>query len=217
MICEHPDWNAWCLSCEPPCKQCTICKAWIPSRSTQQQSAYGRVGQGNALPGQQPDFEEALRKFGATQPAVERRPETLGEDQRVKKKVRNFDTGATRDTDAGKLDYAGFLSPIVLERFARYMHEHRLQSDGQLRDSDNWKRGMPIAEYFKSLKRHVMDLWMLRDGYPQLAKDTNIESVMCAVMFNIHGMLYQYLRGENMEADIQPLRSCPEQMELPLP
>ena len=30
--------------------------------------------------------------------------------------IREFATGASRDTDAGKLDLEGFLSPLVLER-----------------------------------------------------------------------------------------------------
>jgi len=36
-------------------------------------------------------------------------------------KVRTFDTGATRDTEDGKLDYEGFLSGRVLKRYAEYM------------------------------------------------------------------------------------------------
>ena len=54
--------------------------------------------------------------------------------------IRKFETGATRDTDEGKLDFEGFFSPIVMERFAEYMNKHRRQSDGQLRDSDNWQK-----------------------------------------------------------------------------
>ena len=33
-------------------------------------------------------------------------------------KIRKFETGATRDTDQGKYDYEGFLSPVVLDRFS---------------------------------------------------------------------------------------------------
>jgi len=54
-----------------------------------------------------------------------------------KNKTRYCNTGATRDVDNDKYDYEGFLSPIVLHRYAQYMHKHRLQSDGELRDSDN--------------------------------------------------------------------------------
>lgn len=72
----------------------------------------------------------------------------------VSNKIRTFDTGATRDTDEGKLDFEGFLSPLALERFAEYMNKHRQQSDGSLRDSDNWQKGIPVKQYMKSMWRH---------------------------------------------------------------
>jgi hypothetical protein len=68
--------------------------------------------------------------------------------------VRTFSTGATRDTDEGKLDFEGFLSPTVLKAFAEYMHEKRKMPDGSLRDSDNWQRGIPVDAYMKSMWRH---------------------------------------------------------------
>ena len=54
--------------------------------------------------------------------------------------MRTFDTGATRDSDNDKLDYEGFLSPLVLRRYAEYLHKHRKQSDGKIRTSDNWQK-----------------------------------------------------------------------------
>jgi len=33
---------------------------------------------------------------------------------------RTFDTGATRDTSQDKLDFEGFLSPLVIKRFGEY-------------------------------------------------------------------------------------------------
>src|SRR5262249_20215749 len=60
--------------------------------------------------------------------------------------ARIFKTGATRDTDTGKLDYEGFLSPLVLKRYAEYMHQHRVMKDGAMRASDNWQRGIPLDE-----------------------------------------------------------------------
>ena len=78
--------------------------------------------------------------------------------KRKKSKVRKFESGATRDTDEGKLDFEGFLSPLVLERFARYMHKNRVQSDGSLRDSDNWQNLFGEDHYavcMKSLWRHL--------------------------------------------------------------
>lgn len=105
--------------------------------------------------------------------------------------IRKFDTGATRDTDEGKLDYEGFLSPLVLERYAEYMHKHRFQADGNLRDSDNWQKGMPRKVYLKSLWRHFMDTWKLMRGIS--VKDVTLEEALCAILFNAMGLLHELL------------------------
>ena len=52
--------------------------------------------------------------------------------------MRHFKSGATRDSDETKIDFEGFMSPLVIERFGEYMTKHRIQADGGLRDSDNW-------------------------------------------------------------------------------
>lgn len=110
--------------------------------------------------------------------------------------VRTFDTGATRDSDDRKLDYEGFLSPLVLKRFAEYMHVHRVQSDGELRDSDNWQKGMPRDAYMKSMWRHFMDVWALHRSRADVAENCDIEEALCAVLFNVQGYLHEVLKGE---------------------
>lgn len=106
--------------------------------------------------------------------------------------MRIFETGATRDSEEGKYDYEGFLSPLVMVRFAEYMHQHRKQSDGNLRDSDNWQKGIPQEQYMKSSFRHFMDMWMMHRG-SQLSEAT-MEDTLCALMFNIQGYLFEELR-----------------------
>ena len=107
---------------------------------------------------------------------------------------RTFDSGATRDTDQGKYDYEGFLSPLVIERFGQYMDKHRHQSDGQLRDSDNWQKGIPQEQYMKSGWRHFMDWWLYhRDRYPEQHHD-DTEDALCALMFNVMGYLHEHLK-----------------------
>ena len=81
------------------------------------------------------------------------------------KVMRSFDTGATRDTTEGKLDMEGFTHPMVEKQFAKYMNMNRLQSDGQLRDSDNWQKGIPQDAYMKSLRRHHDDAWLQQLGW----------------------------------------------------
>ncbi len=106
--------------------------------------------------------------------------------------LRKFDTGATRDSVEGKPDYEGFLSPLVIDRFAQYMNKHRVQPDGQLRNSDNWQLGIPQDAYMKSGFRHFMDWWRQHRGYK--GQDTMEES-LCALMFNVQGYLHELLKN----------------------
>lgn len=106
---------------------------------------------------------------------------------------RQFETGAYRDTEDGKYDYEGFLSPAVLERFAKYMHEHRLQSNGEMRSSDNWQKGIPTDVYMKSMFRHFMDVWS-EHRYPIDAEVQ--EEALCALLFNVQGYLFELLGGK---------------------
>ena len=110
----------------------------------------------------------------------------------AKLKVRKFSTGATRDTNDGKLEFARFMSPAVIKRYAEYMHRHRLQSDGTMREPDNWRRGIDQSVYMDSLMRHVMELWQNQSGM-EVADD--VEDVLAAIMFNSQGMLFEILQS----------------------
>ena len=105
--------------------------------------------------------------------------------------MRKFKTGATRDDDLSKLDFEGFYSPLVMERFAEYMSKHRKQADGKLRDSDNWQKGIPKEVYIKSCFRHFMDWWKFHRGYK--GRD-DLEEALCAVIFNAQGYLFEILK-----------------------
>jgi len=109
--------------------------------------------------------------------------------------TRTFATGATRDADVDKYDYEGFLSPTVLERFAEYMHANRVQSNGDVRDSDNWQKGIPRDQYMKSMFRHFMDVWGQHRA--SAANDTLVgEDALCALLFNVMGYLHETLQWE---------------------
>lgn len=105
--------------------------------------------------------------------------------------MRKFSTGATRNSDDNKFDYEGFLSPLVLERFAEYMHKHRKQADGELRSSDNWQKGIPREAYMKSGWRHFFSWWKSHRG---LKTEEDIEESLCALLFNVQGYLHEYLK-----------------------
>lgn len=111
----------------------------------------------------------------------------------AEREMRVFESGATRDGEADKFDYAGFNSPLVEQRFAAYMHLHRKQADGSMRGSDNWKAGIPIDAYKRSIARHWLDLWLHLEGQGHAAMDPDIESVLCALRFNVNGMLFEHI------------------------
>lgn len=108
--------------------------------------------------------------------------------------IRVFPTGATRDTAQGKHEPWGFTSALAEKRFCAYMHEHRKQSDGELRDSDNWKKGIPLDAYKHSLSRHIQDLRLILEGFPEQAGESDTETVLCAVLFNVQGMLHETIK-----------------------
>lgn len=106
-----------------------------------------------------------------------------------------FATGATRSTAADKIDYEGHINPEVLAIYGNYMHQHRVQRDGQLRASDNWQQGIPVYRYMKSLVRHHTELWRMWRGNPVINPDSEqfftFRDVLCAILFNVMGMLYE--------------------------
>jgi hypothetical protein len=110
-------------------------------------------------------------------------------------KIRKFSTGSTRDTNEGKLEYARFFSPEVLHSFAKYMHKNRIQSDGQLRDPDNWKKGMSFQVYMDSMARHYWDIWLHHEGSSEMATET-LEDSLAGLMFNTMGFWFDKLKNE---------------------
>jgi hypothetical protein len=104
--------------------------------------------------------------------------------------VRTFETGANRDTDEGKLDYEGFISPFAWHRFGQYMLSCQYLKDGTLRSSDNWQKGIPVSAYMKSLLRHVIELWtQYRTDPASISEET-----LCATLFNAQGILHETLK-----------------------
>jgi len=114
--------------------------------------------------------------------------------------MKYFHTGAYRDGDENKIDYEGYLSPLVLERFGKYMLKHQRQSDGKMRGSDNWQAGIPKEAYMKSLLRHTFQLWGIHRGN-KVRDDKNetvdIEEALCAIIFNAQGYLFELLKNKN--------------------
>ncbi len=110
------------------------------------------------------------------------------------KEIRKFSSGATRDSEMGKNDYEGFISPIVIEAFGNYMTKHRMQSNGKLRDSDNWQKGFGLDVCIKSGWRHFLDWWLEHRGYK--SRDGMIDA-LCGLMFNTMVYMKEYIEQNN--------------------
>jgi len=113
-------------------------------------------------------------------------------------KIRTFDSGATRDTVEGKLDYVKALCPLVLRRYVQYLDKHRLQPDGSMRDFDNWKQGMPRETYHSSKGRHFFADWLLEEGYAVSDNHGVVdeEDALCGELFNTMGKLREILKAK---------------------
>lgn len=132
-------------------------------------------------------------------------------------KVRQFASGATRDTDEGKLNYRGFENPFVTKRFAEFMHRNRVQSDGSLRAADNWQKGITREAYMDSLERHFNEVKQMheaiagRDPHRIRAEragltvppidDEVLLDTLCAIVFNAQGMMLEIMKGTQLERE----------------
>lgn len=124
--------------------------------------------------------------------------------------VRTFDSGATRSAETGKPDYEGFLDPLVIEEFGKYMDKHRIQANGEPRESDNWQKGIPRSAYIKSLWRHFMHLWLLHRGHvarDEKGQPVTMRETLGAIMFNVMGYFHEWLKSE--QTDIVPMKVTP--------
>lgn len=146
-------------------------------------------------------------------------------------KIRTFENGATRDTEDGKLDFDGFFSPLSMFAYAEYLHGHRIQPDGTVRDSDNWQKGIPLKVYAKSLWRHQMDFWALHRGYfvykermngserthirineitnlPKGWRQVTKEESLCGIIFNSNGYLHEQIKKAQKNSTTEESKKC---------
>lgn len=122
--------------------------------------------------------------------------------------MRHFDSGAIRDSDTGKLDFEGALSPAVLWEFTAYMSRHRTMPDGSVRSADNWQKGFPDDVLMKSLLRHVMDIWMLHRGHqvvrPENGEEVDMDDALGGAFFNLQAIWHSYLSRDRITTERSP-------------
>ena len=92
-----------------------------------------------------------------------------------------------------KVEQRWNMSILVLEKYAQYLHKHKIQSNGEIRSSDNWKKGIPLSAYAKSMWRHFLDVMKGHEGYLPSEK---LQDALCAVIFNAMGYLHEILKDK---------------------
>ena len=96
--------------------------------------------------------------------------------------VREFESGAIRDVD-GKEDYVETQSFLAMKRYAEYM---TVQAKKYGRG--NWRKGIPIEEYEKSLMRHIHKYFA--NKYDNANLEPEIDH-LSAIRFNLDGIIHE--------------------------
>lgn len=99
------------------------------------------------------------------------------------KKVTTFESGAIRDTESNKEDYIETMSWTGLKRFAQYMTDKK-----SLYGAGNFKKGIPIESYEKSLVRHIQKYLVNKYENGNCEKD---QDHLSAMLFNVFGIMHE--------------------------
>lgn len=101
----------------------------------------------------------------------------------MKKKLTRFKTGAIRDSQDGKLDFVECVSFTAHHRFVKYMTSKKKKYG-----SGNFKLGIPIDNYERSLLRHIDKYF--RNKY-EAGNDEPLEDHLAAARFNLDGIMHE--------------------------
>lgn len=108
---------------------------------------------------------------------------------------REYTTGAVRDTEESKEDYIESISWLTMRRHAFYM-----KSFEKKYGRGNWKKGIPIADYERSLMRHLQKY--LANKYDNAGLEPNIDH-LAAALFNLSGIIHEEERQKG-QASVLP-------------
>jgi len=97
--------------------------------------------------------------------------------------MRHFDTGAQRDDGDSKPDLVETTSYTALRRFAVYM-----TAKAKKYGAGNWRKGIPIESYEKSLQRHLSAYFINKYENGSLEPE---EDHLSAAMFNLMGIIHE--------------------------
>lgn len=97
-----------------------------------------------------------------------------------KEKIRHFNTGARRGS-GGKFDFLEYMSPLAFARFAEHMRKSAAKYG-----TGNWRKGIPVEEAKKSLRRHVWMIDMEDYGIELEPGTDHLASVIFNAMIAMH-------------------------------
>ncbi len=97
--------------------------------------------------------------------------------------VRQFDTGAIRDTEEDKEDYVETISWSALKRYAQYMTEKKKKYG-----EGNFKKGIPASSYERSLVRHLQKYLANKHEGGQTELD---QDHLSGMLFNVFGIMHE--------------------------
>lgn len=103
-------------------------------------------------------------------------------------KIRKFGTGAIRDSENGKEDYTETISWTAFRRYAEFMTENKKRYGG-----GNFKLGIPIEAYERSLIRHLSKYMI--NKYEKGSLEPNVDH-LSALLFNIFGIMHEEEMGK---------------------
>lgn len=101
------------------------------------------------------------------------------------KKFRTFESGAIRDVEeeSGKEDYVETISWTAFRRYADYMTQKKAKYG-----SGNFKKGIPIDSYERSMTRHISKYFINKYEGGDLEKN---EDHLAAILFNVFGIIHE--------------------------
>jgi hypothetical protein len=101
----------------------------------------------------------------------------------MQKNITKFKSGAVRDDQKGKIDFVETISWSALGRYARYMTD-KASKYGR----GNFKKGIPVESYEKSLIRHLHKYMVNKYENGQLEPN---EDHVSAMVFNLFGIMHE--------------------------
>jgi hypothetical protein len=103
-------------------------------------------------------------------------------------KIRKFKSGAIRDNEDQKEDYIETISWSAMKRYAKFMTAMKSKYG-----EGNFKKGIPIDAYERSLLRHIQKYLENKYEGGQVEKELDHLS---AILFNCFGIIHEEQRNE---------------------